>query len=126
VEKRLKQILEHMTTTIEGIVASAVVLQTDGLELATLTTDTGTDCEAVSAFVAGLVNSNQKSAELLGTEHGAEDIIAATAQNFLVIRPIPAQGVFFYVMTEKNNRLGKTWSTMKKYEKYVIETLDRR
>lgn len=123
-ERNLKTIHEHMANHIKGYIASAVVNLEDGLPVSKLCTDPEIDCDAISVYLSSIVNSHIKTTRIIPGTRKTNDISFTTDKNYFIIRILPRQQVFFYVMTEEDGRLKFKRLLMEKYEKYVIKTLE--
>ncbi|MCP4689848.1 MAG: hypothetical protein GY859_17480, partial [Desulfobacterales bacterium] len=65
IEKNLKKIHEHMASRMEGFVATGVVNLDDGLSVSSLCIDPGIDMEDVTVYLASVVHSHFKAADLI-------------------------------------------------------------
>ncbi len=126
VEKNLKLIHEHMSTHIEGFVASGVVNLDDGLSVSSLCVDPEVKIEDVTVYLASVVHSHFKAADLISDTRETNEILFSAEKNNFVIRLLSKQRVFFYVMTGDGGRLGTRKLLMEKYETLVIKTLEQK
>jgi hypothetical protein len=124
-EKDLKIILEHMATRILGYIASAVVDLETGLSVSQICADPEIDCDAISVYLASIVNSHIRSSKAIPGIRDISDISLTTDKNYFVIRILPEQQVFIYVMTEMKGRLESKRSIMEKYGNVIIKTLKK-
>lgn len=123
---RLKGILENMADDLPGFVASAVVLADDGLSVAKLSRDPSVDAETTSAYLGVIVKSNLKAIKLLAGEQVTDDILITTDKHYFLIRHIETKPCFLFLMAKRNEWLGRARLLMRKYEKEVIDALDRK
>ena len=120
----LKKILEDLSGELPGLVVSAVVLIEDGLSVAELSTNPNIEAGPASAYLASIVKSNLKAIKLLAGEQITDDILITTDHNYFLIRHIAGKPLFLFVMTRKDEWLGRARLLMKKCEKTIIEILD--
>ena len=121
---RLKKILEDLSCELPGLVVSAVVLIEDGLSIAELSVNPNIEAGPASAYLASIVKSNLKAIKLLGGEQKTDDILITTDHNYFLIRHIAGKPFFLFVMTRKDEWLGRARLLMKKYEKVMMKILD--
>jgi len=126
VPHRLKGILEKMADDLPGFVASAVVLAEDGLSVAKLSRDPSVDAETTSAYLGVIVKSNLKAIKLLTGEQVTDDILITTDKHYFLIRHVETKPCFLFLMAKRNEWLGRARLLMRKYEKEVIDALDRK
>lgn len=126
VEKNLKMIHEHMADRMEGFVASGVVNLDDGLSVSSLCIDPETDIDAITVYLASVVNSHFKAARLISDTRETGDILFTTDRNNFIIRLLSSQRVFFYVMISNADRLEFKRLLMEKYEALVRKTLEKK
>jgi len=126
VPHRLKGILEKMADDLPGFVASAVVLADDGLSVAKLSRDPSVDAETTSAYLGVIVKSNLKAIKLLTGEQVTDDILITTDKHYFLIRHVETKPCFLFLMAKRNEWLGRARLLMRKYEKEVIDALDRK
>ncbi|MCP4691729.1 MAG: hypothetical protein GY859_27025 [Desulfobacterales bacterium] len=126
VEKNLKLIHEHMSTHIEGFVASGVVNLEDGLSVSSLCIDPEVHKDDVTVYLASVVNSHFKAAELISDTRETNEILFTAAENHYIIRVLSKQRVFFYVMAGDAGGAETRKLLMEKYEVLVIKTLGQK
>ncbi len=124
--KRLKGVLENMADELPGFVASAVVLADDGLSVAKLSRDPSVDAETTSAYLGVIVKSNLKAIKLLAGDQVTDDILITTDKHYFLIRHVETKPCFLFLMAKRNEWLGRARLLMRKYEKEVIDALDRK
>ncbi|MFH1887493.1 MAG: hypothetical protein ABIM40_12435 [Pseudomonadota bacterium] len=115
-----------MARDLPGFVAAAVVLADDGLSVAKLSKDPEVDAETTSAYLGVIVKSNLKAIKLLAGDHVTDDILITTDRHYFLIRHIPGKPCFLFLMALRGEWLGRARVLMKKYEKDVIDALDRK
>jgi len=126
VPQRLHRVLENMARDLPGFVAAAVVLSDDGLSVAKLSRDPEVDAEATSAYLGVIVKSNMKAIKLLVGDHVTDDILITTDKHYFLIRHLINKPCFLFLMALRGEWLGRARVLMKKYEKDVIDALDRK
>ncbi|MFP4476272.1 MAG: roadblock/LC7 domain-containing protein [Desulfatibacillaceae bacterium] len=122
----LNKLLEDLADKLPGFVASAVVLADDGLTVAGLSRDADVDADVASAYLATIVKSNLKAVKLLAGEQATDDILITTDTNYYLVRHISGIPCFLFVMSQKNEWLGRARLLMKEYERKVYEELKPR
>lgn len=123
-KNNLKNLLEQLAEELPGFVASAVVLIEDGLSVAELSKNADVEAGAASAYLASVVKSNQKAIKHLAGGQITDDILITTDKNFFLIRHMEGKPFFLFVMTNKDEWLGRTRLVMKKYESLILESLN--
>ena len=114
--KQLPSFLERLKNELPGFLAAAVVNADDGLSLAELSVKPEIEAEAASAYLASIVKSNRKAIKLLASDQITDDIIISTSQYHFIIRDLPASAFFLFVMTERDEWLGRTKMIMQAFE----------
>ena len=114
---KVEKLIEAMTKELPGILAAAVVTVDDGLSIAEVTRKEGVETAAASAYLASIVKSNGKAIGLLADNEVTDDILITTSQYHFIIRHSPEQPFFIFVMTTKEEWLGKARMLIKKFEK---------
>jgi len=105
-----------MSKELPGVLAVAVVTVDDGLSIAEVTRKEGVETAAASAYLASIVKSNGKAIGLLADDEVTDDILITTSHYHFIIRHMPEQPFFIFVMTTKDEWLGKARMLMKKFE----------
>jgi predicted regulator of Ras-like GTPase activity (Roadblock/LC7/MglB family) len=114
--KQLPPLLERLRDELPGFLAAALVNADDGLSLAELSVKPEIEAAAASAYLASIVKSNRKAIKLLAGEQVTDDIIISTSQYHFIIRDLPNLSFFLFVMTERNEWLGRTKMIMQDFE----------
>ncbi len=122
--KGLKKILEDMAEELPGLVASGVVLIEDGLSIEEISTDPDVDPGAASAYLATIVKSSAKVIKVLGGDQVAEHIVISTDQNYFLIRHVSGKSFFHFVMTKKDEYLGRTGLVMRRCSKRILDAIE--
>ncbi|PIE64909.1 MAG: hypothetical protein CSA26_06135 [Desulfobacterales bacterium] len=120
VEKRI----EAITRELPGILAAAVVTVDDGFSIAEVSKKEDVETAAASAYLATIVKSNGKAIRLLADSEVTDDIIITTSQYHFIIRHVPEQPFFIFVMTSKDEWLGKARIVIKKIEQELAPFSD--
>lgn len=115
--KQLQNLLDQMSKELPGILAAAVVTVEDGMSIAEVTRREGIETAAAAAYLASIVKSNTKALNLLADDEELDDILITTRQYHFIIRHIDGEPFFIFVMTTKEEWLGKARMLIKKYEK---------
>jgi predicted regulator of Ras-like GTPase activity (Roadblock/LC7/MglB family) len=105
-----------MSKELPGILAAAVVTVDDGMSIAAVRRREDIETDAASAYLASIVRSNAKAISLLADDEVVDDILVTTSQYHFIIRHMPDQPFFIFVMTSKEVWLGKARMLIKKYE----------
>ena len=113
---KLQSLIERMSKELPGILAAAVVTVDDGMSIAAVRRRADIETDAASAYLASIVRSNAKAIRLLADDEEVDDILVTTTQYHFIIRHIPEQPFFIFVMTTKEEWLGKARMLIKKYE----------
>lgn len=121
---KVEKLIEAMTRELPGILAAAVVTVDDGLSIAEVTRKEGVETAAASAYLASIVKSNGKAIGLLADNEVTDDILITTSQYHFIIRHMPEQPFFIFVMTTKEEWLGKARMLIKKFEEELARFSD--
>ena len=113
---KVQDLLRAMSNELPGVLAAAVVTVDDGLSIAEVTKKEGVETAAASAYLASIVKSNGKAIGLLADDEITDDILITTSQYHFIIRHMPDQPFFIFVMTSKDEWLGKARMLIKKFE----------
>lgn len=113
---KLQSLIERMSKELPGILAAAVVTVDDGMSIAAVRRRADIETDAASAYLASIVRSNAKAIRLLADDEEVDDILVTTSQYHFIIRHMPDQPFFIFVMTTKEEWLGKARLLIKKYE----------
>lgn len=114
--QKLQSLIERMSKELPGILAAAVVTVDDGMSIAAVRRREDIETDAASAYLASIVRSNAKAIRLLADNEEVEDILVTTSQYHFIIRHMPEQPFFIFVMTTKEEWLAKARILIRKYE----------
>ncbi len=114
--QKLQSLIDRMSKELPGILAAAVVTVDDGMSIAAVRRRQDIETDAASAYLASIVRSNAKAIRLLADDEEVDDILVTTSQYHFIIRHMPNQPFFIFVMTTKEAWLGKARLLIKKYE----------
>jgi len=113
---KMKMTLANMLEEIPGVLTAAVVAVSDGLSIVEGGSKDGPDTAAASAYLASIVKSNLNAINLLAGDQITEDILVTTNDYYFIIRHLPNQPFFIFLMTNKDSWLGKARVVMKEYD----------
>lgn len=108
--------MDALSKELPGVLAVAVVTVEDGLSIAEVSRKEGIETAAASAYLASIVKSNGKAIGLLADDEVTDDILITTSRYHFIIRHTPDQPFFIFVMTSKDEWLGKARMLMKRFE----------
>ncbi len=114
--KKLQRLMDALSRELPGVLAVAVVTVEDGLSIAEVSRKEGIETAAASAYLASIVKSNGKAIGLLADDEVTDDILITTSRYHFIIRHTPDQPFFIFVMTSKDEWLGKARMLMKRFE----------
>ena len=114
--QKLQSLIDRMSKELPGILAAAVVTVDDGMSIAAVRRRQDIETDAASAYLASIVRSNANAIRLLADDEEVDDILVTTSQYHFIIRHMPNQPFFIFVMTTKEEWLGKARLLIKKYE----------
>lgn len=120
----LQNLVKRMSEELPGVLAAAVVTVDDGLSIAESSRKEGLETAAASAYLASIVKSNAKAIKLLADDEVVDDILVTTSQYHFIIRHIPDQPFFIFLMTTRKEWLGKARLLIEKYEKEFVKYED--
>lgn len=121
---KVEKLIEAMTRELPGVLAAAVVTVDDGLSIAEVSRKEGVETAAASAYLASIVKSNGKAIGLLADNEVTDDILITTSQYHFIIRHMPEQPFFIFVMTTKEEWLGKARMLIRKFEQELAQFSD--
>ncbi len=121
---KVQDLLKAISTELPGVLAAAVVTVDDGLSIAEVSRKEGIETAAASAYLASIVKSNSKAIGLLADDEETDDILITTSHYHFIIRHTPEQPFFIFVMTSKDEWLGKARLLIKKFEKELARFSD--
>jgi len=121
--KKLQNILEQFANELPGYQAAAVVTVDDGLTVAQFCNDSAIETEAAAAYLASIVKSNTKAIKLLGSNQKTEDILVTTDQSYYLIRDLPDQKLFIFLMITREEWMGKARMLLLDHEPEITKIL---
>lgn len=121
---QLQDLVKKMSLESPHILAVAVVAVDDGMSIAQASRREGIETAAASAYLASIVKSNGKAILLLADDQIIDDILITTSQYHFIIRHVPDQPFFIFVMTTKEEWLAKARMLIKKYEVQFISLIN--
>jgi len=114
--KLLQTLIDQMSMELPGILAAAVVTVEDGMSIAEVSRREDVEPAVVAAYLASIVKSNAKAINLLADDEDVEDILITTRHYNFIVRHNDNQPFFIFVMTTKEEWVGKARLLIKKYE----------
>ncbi len=114
--RKVQKLIEALSRELPGVLAVAVVTVEDGLSIAEVSREEGIETAAAAAYLASIVKSNGKAIGLLADDEVTDDILITTSHHHFIIRHAPEQPFFIFVMTSKDEWLGKARILMKRFE----------
>lgn len=114
--KLLQNLIDQMSKELPGILAAAVVTVEDGMSIAEVSRREDVEPAVAAAYLASIVKSNNKAIRLLADDEIVDDILITTSNYHFIIRHDASQPFFIFVMTTKDEWLGKSRMLIKKYE----------
>jgi predicted regulator of Ras-like GTPase activity (Roadblock/LC7/MglB family) len=114
--KLLQNLIDQMSKELPGILAAAVVTVEDGMSIAEVSRREDVEPAVAAAYLASIVKSNNKAIRLLADDEVVDDILITTSNYHFIIRHDASQPFFIFVMTTKDEWLGKARMLIKKYE----------
>jgi predicted regulator of Ras-like GTPase activity (Roadblock/LC7/MglB family) len=114
--EKIQSLVEEMSQELPYILAVAVVTVDDGMSIAEATRREGLETAAASAYLASIVKSNSKAISLLADSEVIDDILITTGRYHFIIRHMPEQPFFIFMMTSREEWLAKARMVIKKYE----------
>jgi len=121
--KKLQAILEQLANDLPGFQAAAVVAIDDGLSVAEYSSDAKMETAAAAAYLASIVKSNTKAIKLLAGNQRTEDILVTTDQSYYLIRNLPGNPLFMFLMTSRGEWMGKARMLIQEYEPQITTIL---
>ncbi len=119
--KKIQTLLEHMAQQMPGILAAAMVTVDDGMSIAETSAAPEIETAAASAYLASIVKSNLKAIRLLADKEVTEDILITTGRYHFIIRHVPGQPIFLFLMTTRKEWLAMARALIKRYEPRLLE-----
>ncbi len=121
--KQLPALLKRLEKELPGFLSAAVVNSDDGLSLAELSVQPEIETAAAAAYLSSIVKSNRKAIRLLASHEVTDDIIVSTEKYHFIIRELTRFPFFIFVMTDRNEWLGRTKMIMQSFEKELFAIL---
>jgi predicted regulator of Ras-like GTPase activity (Roadblock/LC7/MglB family) len=121
--KQLPPLLERLKKELPGFLTAAVVNCDDGLSLAELSVKSDIEAGAAAAYLSSIVKSNRKAIKLLADNEVTDDIIISTGQYHFIIRGLSDIPFFFFVMTNRDEWLGRTKMVMQSCETELLDIM---
>lgn len=118
---QLQDLVERMSKELPGVLAAAVVTVDDGMSIAEASRKSGIETAAASAYLASIVKSNAKAINLLADDEVVDDILVTTSKYHFIIRHLPDQPFFIFLVTTKKEWLGKARMLIQKYEREFVK-----
>lgn len=109
------ELLKEMAEQLPGLVVTAAVHLEDGLPIAEVTKKGDVDAGASSAYLATIVQSNLQAIKALAGDQVTDDILITTDQYYFLIRYSPGRPYFLFVMTMRDEWLGRARLIMKEF-----------
>jgi predicted regulator of Ras-like GTPase activity (Roadblock/LC7/MglB family) len=121
--KQLSPLLEQIKKELPGFLTAAIVNCDDGLSLSELSAQPGIEAGAAAAYLSSIVKSNRKAIKLLANNAVTEDIIVSTGEHHFIIRDLHNLPFFLFVMTDRNEWLGRTKMVMESCEAELLKIM---
>jgi len=118
--KKIQQLVVDMSNELPHILAVAVVTVDDGMSIAEISKKEGLETAAAAAYLSSIVKSNSKAISLLADDEIIDDILITTDKYHFIIRHMPDQPFFIFLMTSKEEWLAKARGLIKKYEPQFV------
>lgn len=117
----LQSLINQMSKELPGILAAAVVTVEDGMSIAEVSRREDIEPAAAAAYLASIVKSNGKAINLLADDEVVDDILITTSRYHFIIRHEEDKPYFIFVMTTKEEWLGKARMLIKNYEAEFVK-----
>lgn len=114
--KQLQNLIIQLSDELPGILAVAVVTVEDGMSIAEVSRRDDIEPAVAAAYLASIVKSNAKAINLLADDEVVDDILITTSKYHFIIRHVDEEPFFVFLMTTKEEWLGKARKLIKKYE----------
>ena len=121
--KQLPLLLERLKKELPGFLTAAVVNCDDGLSLSELSVKPEIEAGAAAAYLSSIVKSNRKAIKLLANNEVTDDIIVSTGQYHFIIRDLSNLPFFLFVMTDRDEWLGRTKMVMQSFETELLDIM---
>lgn len=106
----------QLSSELPGILAAAVVTVEDGMSIAEVSRRDDVEPAVAAAYLASIVKSNSKAINLLADDEIIDDILITTSNYHFIIRHVAGEPFFVFLMTSKEEWLGKARKLISKYE----------
>lgn len=113
-----------MTAELDGMIAAAVVSIDDGLLVERVSKKTDVHPGPAAAYLARVVQSNREAMRMLGWNQQPEDILITTEESYFIIRQLAGDLFFLFVLTTRDEWIGRTRALMAQYAKQITVILD--
>ncbi len=113
---QLQNLIVQLSGELPGILAAAVVTVEDGMSIAEVSRDDDIEPAVAAAYLASIVKSNSKAINLLADDEVVDDILITTSKYHFIIRHVDGEPFFVFLMTTREEWLGKARNLIKKYE----------
>jgi len=123
--KQLPPLLERLKKELPGFLTAAVVNCDDGLSLAELSVKPEIEAGAAAAYLSSIVKSNRKAIKLLADNEVTDDIIISTKQYHFIIRDLSNLPFFLFVMTDREEWLGRTKLVMQSFKTELLDIMQK-
>ena len=114
--KQLQSLIGQLSEELPGILAAAVVSVEDGMSIAEISRRDDIEPAVAAAYLASIVKSNAKAINLLADDEVVDDILITTSKYHFIIRHVDGQPFFVFLMTTREEWLGKARKLITKYE----------
>ncbi|MCI5137858.1 MAG: hypothetical protein D3922_05460 [Candidatus Electrothrix sp. AR1] len=121
--KQLPPLLERLKKELPGFLTAAVVNCDDGLSLAELSVKPEIEAGAAAAYLSSIVKSNRKAIKLLADNEVTDNIIISTTQYHFIIRDLSNLPFFLFVMTDREEWLGRTKLVMQSFKTELLDIM---
>lgn len=121
--KQLTPLLERLKKELPGFLTAAIVNCDDGLSLSELSVQPEIEAGTAAAYLSSIVKSNRKAIKLLANNAVTDDIIVSTGQHHFIIRDLNNLPFFLFVMTDRDEWLGRTKLVMQSFETELIDIM---
>ena len=113
---QLQKLIVQLSGELPGILAVAVVTVEDGMSIAEVSRRDDIEPAVAAAYLASIVKSNAKAINLLADDEVVDDILITTSKYHFIIRHVDGEPFFVFLMTTKEEWLGKARKLIQKYE----------
>ncbi len=121
---QIQQLITQLSGELPGILAAAVVTVEDGMSIAEVSRRDDIEPAVAAAYLASIVKSNAKAINLLADDEVVDDILITTSKYHFIIRHVDGEPFFVFLMTTKEEWLGKSRKLIQKYEEEFTKFSD--